>query len=79
MEKFEMPENYDCICSKGKTYDKESEVCQKCVKAGKALDTLFEKVTSKRSPEMVAILLLSLLAAKPEKEKDKKEEDVENE
>ena len=79
MKQFEMPENYVCSCSEGRTYDKESEVCQKCVKAEKSLKTLFEKVADEGSPEMAAALLMAMLSAKVEKEKEKKEEDFENE
>lgn len=79
MKDFEMPENYVCSCSEGRTYNKESEVCKKCVSAGKTLDMLFKKVVDEGSPEMVAMLLVSMLAAKVEKEKDKKEENLENE
>lgn len=79
MEKFEMPENYDCICQAGRTYDKENEYCKKCVKASKTLDMLFDKVTEEGNPEITSLLLFSLLAAKSEKEKEKKEENFENE
>lgn len=79
MEKFEMPENYDCICRAGRTYDKENEYCKKCIKASKTLDTLFEEVTRKEILKWLQCFYFSLLAAKSEKEKDKKEEDVENE
>lgn len=79
MKKFEMPENYDCKCRKGRIYNKESEVCQKCVKSEKALDLLFDKVLEKGNPDMIAIFMLSILAAKVKKEKNEKEECFENE
>lgn len=75
MKYFEMPDNYDCKCREGRAYDKESEVCQECVKSAKALDKLLDKVTREGNPDMIAIILFSMLAAKAEMEKDEKEED----
>lgn len=75
MKSFEMPENYVCKCREGRTYNKESEVCQKCVKSAKTLDTLFNKVMEEGSPKMIAMLMLSMLAANAEMEKGEKEED----
>lgn len=79
MKEFEMPEKYVCSCTEGRTYDKESEVCKKCVRSSMALKILFQKVVDEGSPEMIATLLISMAAAKVEKEKDKKEEDFKNE
>lgn len=79
MKFFKMPENHACDCSEGRTYDKKSEVCQKCVRAEKTLDSFFKKVADYGSPEMVTMILFSILATKFEKEKDKKEEDFKNE
>ena len=79
MNEFEMPENYVCSCSEGRAYDKESEVCQKCVKAGMALDFLFEKLAKDGTPEMLSALMLIMLEKKLGMEKDEKEEGFENE
>ena len=79
MKFFEMPEKHICSCSEGRAYDKESEVCQKCVSAEKTLDTLFKKMLDKGSPDMVSGLLFAILLAKARKEKEEKEEDLENE
>lgn len=79
MESFEMPENHVCSCSEGRKYDKKSEVCKKCVSASKAIDMFFKNVIDYGSPKMVSTLLFYMLAAKVEKEKDKKEEDFKNE
>lgn len=79
MKNFEMPENYDCKCVKGMSYNKESEVCQKCVKSTKVLDLLFDKLLEKGNPDMIATFIVSAIAAKIEREKNKKEEDFKNE
>ena len=47
--------------------------------AEKTLDTLFKKMLDKGSPDMVSGLLFAILLAKARKEKEEKEEDLENE
>lgn len=75
MNDFEMPETHICSCSEGRIYDKENEVCQKCVRAEMELDLLFEEVTKKGTPEMLAVLMLIMLEKKLQNKKDEKEED----
>lgn len=75
MKHFKMPENYDCKCRQGRVYNKESKVCQKCVRARKTLDSLLNKVEKDGNPDVIAMILFSMLAAKAEIEKDEKEED----
>lgn len=53
MKSFEMPESYECKCSEGRVYNKECEVCQKCVKSARALDILFKKVYDDGNPDII--------------------------
>lgn len=75
MKSFEMPKNRDCKCREGRTYNKESKVCQECVRAGKTLKALFNKVEKDGNPDVIAMILFSMLVAKAEMEKEEKEED----
>lgn len=67
MKDFKMPEIHVCKCREGRTYNKESEICRKCVKAGKTINMLIEKVVDEGTPEMITMLLLSMLVAETEK------------
>ena len=75
MKQFEMPENYDCKCREGRTYNKESKTCQECVKSAKTLDILLNKVMEDGNPDIIAMILFSMLVEKAEKEKNEKRED----